>query len=311
VTNQEERHQVSKALSDEFRVKIISKLIEGPPMRYSDLLHELEPENSTDSGKLAYHLNILSASGLVRKVNELYQVTEIGCQVYASLEQTVEEWDTLLLRENLKSYTFWEVTFLLWSEGLNNIGIIFTVMGVVTFFQSNNLVYGLLASMGILLLLLGRQSKPKTWEERKDTVEHLKRLLDVNRLMPGLIGTLGILGSTILIAIGTLVLTNYIVLNYLLKVVILECLLGLIVAIWLTRRMNEVWRDFQVGKRPKNYSVALGIIASASLQFNVLVSILLFTRMLYSRDYSNIWLPLQLIIASYSLLKDTIPLTNN
>ena len=153
MTNQEEIHQVSKALSDEFRVKIISKLIEGPPLRYSDLLHELDPENSTDSGKLAYHLNVLSGSDLVRKVNEVYQVTEMGCQVYASLKQTVEEWDTLVLRENLKSYSVWEVTFLLWSEGLNNIGIIFTVMGVVTLFQSSNIIYGLLALMGVLFII--------------------------------------------------------------------------------------------------------------------------------------------------------------
>jgi DNA-binding HxlR family transcriptional regulator len=310
VTNQEEIHRVSKALSDEFRVKIISKLIEGPPMRYSDLLHELETDSSTDSGKLAYHLNILSASGLVRKVNESYQVTEMGCQVYTSLKQTVEDWDTLVLRENLKSYTVWEVSFLLWSEGLNNIGIIFTVIGVVTLFQSSNLVYGLLASMGILLLLLGRHPKTKTWEDKKETVEHLKRLLDGNRLMPGLISTLGILSSTILIGTGALVFTNYIALDYLLQVVMLKCLLGLIVAIWLTRKMSEVWKNFQAGKKPRDYGDALGIIASASLQFNVLVSIIFFTRMISSGEYSNIWLPLQLVIASYNLFKDTIPLTN-
>jgi DNA-binding HxlR family transcriptional regulator len=311
VTNQEEIHQVSKALSDEFRVKIISKLIEGPPLRYSDLLHELDPENSTDSGKLAYHLNVLSGSDLVRKVNEVYQVTEMGCQVYASLKQTVEEWDTLVLRENLKSYSVWEVTFLLWSEGLNNIGIIFTVMGVVTLFQSSNIIYGLLALMGVLLLFLGRMSKPKTWEEQKDTVEHLKRLLDGNRLIPGLISTLGIFGLTILIALGTLVLTNYLTLDFLLKAVMLESLLGLFVAIWLTRRMSEVWKDFQGGKKSNDYSDALGIITSASLQFNVLVSILFFTRMLSLGEYSNIWLPLQLLIASYNLFKDSIPLTEN
>ena len=311
MTNQEEIHQVSKALSDEFRVKIISKLIEGPPLRYSDLLHELDPENSNDSGKLAYHLNVLSGSDLVRKVNEVYQVTEMGCQVYASLKQTVEEWDTLVLRENLKSYSVWEVTFLLWSEGLNNIGIIFTVMGVVTLFQSSNIIYGLLALMGVLLLFLGRMSKPKTWEEQKDTVEHLKRLLDGNRLIPGLISTLGIFGLTILIALGILVLTNYLTLDFLLKAVMLESLLGLFVAIWLTRRMSEVWKDFQGGKKPNDYSDALGIITSASLQFNVLVSILFFTRMLSLGEYSNIWLPLQLLIASYNLFKDSIPLTEN
>jgi len=307
VTEPEEIHKVSKALSDEFRVRIISTLIDGPPQRYSDLLHNLYLEDTVDSGKLAYHLNILSASGLVTKVNDTYRVTEMGCQIYASMKQTVASWDELVLREDLKSFSVWEVIMLLWSEGLNNLGIVFTVIGVVTLFQSSNLVYGLLASMGILLLLLGRQSKPKNWEDRKETVEHLKRLLDGNRLMPGLISTLGIFGSTILIAIGTLVTMNYIALDYLLQVVMLECLLGLIVAIWLTRRMNEIWTDFQAGKKPRDYGDALGIIASASIQFNVLVSILFFTRMISSGEYSNIWLPIQLILASYDLLKDTVP----
>jgi DNA-binding HxlR family transcriptional regulator len=307
VTDQEEIHRVSKALSDEFRVRIMSTLIEGPPQRYSELLHELYPEDTGDSGRLAYHLNILSASGLVTKVNDTYRVTEMGCQVYASMKQTVESWDELVLREELKSYSVWEVIFLLWSEGLNNLGIIFTVIGVVTLFKNSNLVYGLFAVVGILFLLLGRQSKHSNWEDREGAVEHLKRLLDGNRMMPGLISILGILGSTILIAIGTFTIMNYMTLDYLLEVVVLECLLGLTVSIWLTRKMTEVWKDFQAGNKPRDYGDALGIIASASIQFNVLVSILFFTRMISSGEYSNIWLPIQLILASYSLLKDTIP----
>jgi hypothetical protein len=161
--------------------------------------------------------------------------------------------------------------------------------------------------VGILFLLLGRQSKHSNWEDREGAVEHLKRLLDGNRMMPGLINILGILGSTILIAIGTFTIMNYMTLDYLLEVVVLECLLGLTVSIWLTRKMTEVWKDFQAGNKPRDYGDALGIIASASIQFNVLVSILFFTRMISSGEYSNIWLPIQLILASYSLLKDTIP----
>lgn len=307
VTDPEEIHKVSKALSDEFRVKIISTLIEGPPQRYSDLLHKLYTEGSGDSGKLAYHLNILSASGLVTKVNDRYRVTEMGCQVYASMKQTVDDWDELTLREDLKNYSAWDVTFLLWSDSFQNIGSIITPLGVIFTINTGKIVHGIIPLLGVILLLLSRRSKPGTSEEKRSAVKHLKQLLGGNRLLPGLINALGILGSTVFVAYALLVVTNYTTFNSLLRIVMLEVVLGLTVAAWLTRRMGEVWKDFRQGRKPKNYGDTLQLIASTAIQFNVAISIIYISQMLKSGSYHNIWFPIQLILASYNLFKDTIP----
>ncbi|MBD3207636.1 hypothetical protein GF319_15005 [Candidatus Bathyarchaeota archaeon] len=306
MSDQEEIHRVSKALSDEFRVRIMSTLIEGPPQRYSELLRELYPEDTGDSGRLAYHLNILSASGLVTKVNDTYRVTEMGCQIYASMKQTVESWDELVLREELKSFSVWEVTMLLWSESFQNIGGIMVSLGIYFTAQTGEIVYGLIPLMGLLLAYLGRTSTPNT-EDRKEVVSHLKRLLGKNRLMPGLINTLGIFGSTIIVALGLLNIAGIREFDNLLRIIVLEGILGVAVALWLSSRMYDVWGDFQQGRRPKDYGDILLVLTSVTLVFNIGISIVLLSQIISKGSYPLIWLPIQLMLASYSLMKDTTP----
>ena len=253
VTNPEKIHDIAKAMSDDFRIRIISILLEFPPMRYSELLKTVEPENSTDSGKLAYHLNILSEAGLITKRDDSYRVTEMGTQIYASMNQTVKDWDELARREELKSYSGWEAAFLLWSDSLTISAVIFIVIGETLFLFNREVIYLLLLLIGLFLGYLAIRSKPMEQEEKKKTITDLKRLLGDNKLMPELITALGVNGSTYVIIIGLLYITEYIVLDFLNLVILMGSFLGVIIAIWLTQRLMETWKDFQEGKPITDY----------------------------------------------------------
>jgi DNA-binding transcriptional ArsR family regulator len=312
VNKPENVNHIAKALSDEFRVKIISILLEHPPLRYTDLLHKVELDTHPDSGKLAYHLNILTDSGLITKTNDTYRVTEMGCQVYASMKQTVADWDELAKKEELKTYSRWKASFLLWSDSLNNSGIAFTVIGVLIFFSNREIIYGLLSLIGITLLFISGYSKPYEGEDKKKTIRHLKNLLGNNKLMPELIITLGVNGSTYIIILGLFHLTKLFLLDTLYMVVLIGSALGVILAVWLTQRMMEVWEDLQLGRASKDYGVTLRIVATITIQSFLALSIVFLAQIFsnFQDQGSHIWLPVNLLIASYNIFKDTIPKFN-
>ncbi len=307
MTDKPEINEVAKALSDEFRVKILSILLGETPKRYSDLLHLLEPENETDSGKLAYHLKILSNAGLIVKNNESYRVTEMGCQVYSAMETTTDVWDKLVLRENLKHLTVWEVLYLLWSDSLS-VGIIFVVIGLTTFLQKGGWTYALLGIIGVVLMISWRIKYPSVEGDKKEVVKELKTLLGDNRLLPELVNIHGVFSLIILLGYGMFIYTNAIVLDTLFLVLMIECVLGVGIAYWLTLKMKEIWSCFQMGIVPVSYQETLSMISSYTLQFNMLFSIMFLARLFSHSQYrSHLWLPINLLIASYNLFKDTLP----
>jgi DNA-binding transcriptional ArsR family regulator len=309
VTESQNIPKVAKALSDDLRVRIIRVLLEKPPLRYTDILSGIDLDNSTDSGKLAYHLNILTGADLVIKTEDSYRVTEMGCQVYASMTQTVADWEDLAFREELKNFSGWKVVSLLWSDSLNNAGIIFTTIGFILYFTNREPIYGVLAAIGIILLILNKYWKSQIPEEDiAKTIKHLKHLLGENRLIPELIVGIGVNCVTFLIILGLIYLTKMIQLDSFYTVIMLGCIPGVWVGIWLTQRMIEVWESFQDGVKPRNYSTTLHIITSIAIQ-SYLTGCILFTYRLVT-DYNNqgphIWLPINLLIASYNLFMNTV-----
>jgi hypothetical protein len=222
------------------------------------------------------------------------------------MKQTVESWDELVLREDLKSFSVWEVNMLLWSDSFRNIGSITASLGIYYTLETGEFLYGIIPFLGILLMYLGRRSTPKI-EYRKESIHHLKQLLGENRLMPGLINTLGILGSIVVVALGLLNFAGIREFDNLLRITIYESILGLLVASWLSRKIMDVWEDFQLGRRPKDYGEMLRVLTSVTIMFNMGISIAFISQIISEGSYPLIWLPVQLMLASYSLLKDTIP----
>lgn len=81
--------RIRKALGNETRVHILEEL-KDRDLTYTGLMKRLGMDTGKDRGKFTYHLNILRDSGLVRKEDEAYRITEKGEAALVSAQERAE-----------------------------------------------------------------------------------------------------------------------------------------------------------------------------------------------------------------------------
>lgn len=107
---------ISNALSDEMRVRILEALLPGKPLRYTEIMKALGLDVAADSSKFAYHMGVLCDAGLAEKRGECYAVTHGGRELMASFKKVSEDWQELRYRDSLMGLTGSDVVVKMWSS---------------------------------------------------------------------------------------------------------------------------------------------------------------------------------------------------
>ncbi|MCW4012223.1 MAG: helix-turn-helix domain-containing protein, partial [Candidatus Bathyarchaeota archaeon] len=133
-------HEIAKALSDELRVKILTEMSTKPPMRHTDLLNYIGLD-AGESNKLSYHLGILMEAELVSKQNLVYTLTEKGREVLEDLSVTINDWEELAYRDDLKTLSGLEAASLLWFDQKYYGGVSWVFVGLLLFFYTRTIFF--------------------------------------------------------------------------------------------------------------------------------------------------------------------------
>lgn len=107
---------ISNALSDEMRIRILEALLPWKPLRYTEIMKELSLDVVADSSKFAYHMGVLCEASLTEKRGEYYCITHGGKELMASFMKVSEDWQEYRYRDGLMDLTGRDVVTKMWSS---------------------------------------------------------------------------------------------------------------------------------------------------------------------------------------------------
>jgi DNA-binding transcriptional ArsR family regulator len=108
--------EITKALSDELRLKILKALDSGKAKRYTEIMSDIGMDAVADSSKFAYHVGVLVASGLVEKHGDGYEITPGGKEVLREMTSVSQGWDRFGYRASLERFTGRDLIKVTWAR---------------------------------------------------------------------------------------------------------------------------------------------------------------------------------------------------
>ena len=148
---------ISKALSDDLRVAIVEMLAYGKPRRYSEIMSELGLDNIADSSKFAYHMSVLTESGIVEKSNDKYRISSGGREVIQGLKKITDGWTRYGYEAALSRLTREDLSKLVWARLIIQICPYWILNPLLMLISSDQVLYPeyilMYVALGVLFLI--------------------------------------------------------------------------------------------------------------------------------------------------------------
>lgn len=271
---------IAKAFSDEMRIRIVSILAPGKPMRYTVIMKELELDAASESSKFAYHMGILTDAGIAEKVDDSYRITQGGIKVFQSMVDVSEKWANLRYQDSLKRLKGQDVQKLIWSRSLLSVCPYWLFYSYFLWFVRSTKISIPMFAVGVALLSLGlywtRKNVEDLWNPQWEKfLEACAIVLGKNGLITGLITTLTSLGLIFLAILGSFLGEGILTLGPIAYSTILGCFAALIVGIYLSMKLGLLWESVTYGIPVPDLS------GSLRLGYRIVLTILATTGMIF------------------------------
>lgn len=253
---------ISNALSDEMRIRILEALLPRKPLRYTEIMKELGLDVVADSSKFAYHMGILCDAGLTEKRGDYYGITHGGRELMASFMKVSEDWQMYRYRDTLMGLTGRDVVTKMWSSTflLSSPFLIFNSFAGWGAHPSTLDVVMLFS--GALLLVTGGYGYYKVSDGFSDIklerfIQNASRMLAGNGKAMSLIQALAGLGIITLSIIMFYIENGYMSYSWFALLLTGGAILSLALGVHLSSRLSGWWEVYKTGGTVHDYSVEI------------------------------------------------------
>jgi len=256
---------ISSALSDEQRIKILKALLAGKPLRYTEIMKQLSLDVTADSSKFAYHMSVLCDANLAEKVNEHYRITHGGREVYNSLMRAAEGWTEYTYRDSLGRLTGIDVVTKIWSSILLLSSLLWIMYSFTNLGVNPRASYWYMMACGLLFLAVGVYGYYKVSDDFSDIklerfTEAAARMLGENGRAISLIQSLSLLGFLVLAIVWMFLENGMLSVSPLTALLTAGAAGLLVVGMYLSTRLARWWDSYNEGEVIKDYSREIDII---------------------------------------------------
>lgn len=256
---------VSSALSDEQRIRILEALLPGKPLRYTEIMKRLDLDVAADSSKFAYHMGVLCDANLAEKVNEHYRITHGGREVYTSLTRAAEGWAEYTYRDSLGRLTGRDVATKIWASTLLLSSPAWILYGFSNWGAEPRASYLYMLACGLLFLAAGAYGFYRVSDDFSDI--KLERFTGAAAAMLGpngraisLIQSLSLLGFITLSIVWMFLESGALSVSLLTAVLTAGAAGLLVVSTYLSSRLARWWDSYNEGEATQSYSLEIDII---------------------------------------------------
>ncbi|HUV33955.1 MAG TPA: winged helix-turn-helix domain-containing protein [Candidatus Desulfaltia sp.] len=256
---------ISSALSDEQRIRILEALLPGKPLRYTEIMKQLGLDVAADSSKFAYHMGVLCDANLAEKVNEHYRITHGGREVYTSMKRATEGWTEYTYRDSLGRLTGREVATKIWSSILLLSSPFWIIYGFSNWGANPRTSYLYMLACGLLFLAVGAYGYYRVSDDFSDL--KLERFTGAATMMLGengraisLIQALASLGLITLAIVWMFLEMDILSVSPLTAILTAGAVGFLVVSMYLSSRLAQWWDNYNEGEAAQNYSREIDII---------------------------------------------------
>ena len=257
--------EISSALSDELRIKVLYILASEKPMRYSEIMKSLGLDVTGDSSKFAYHVGVLCDAGLMEKVDDSYRITQGGKEVFSSIRRVAEGWAEYRYRDSIKRMTGRDLNKKIWSNTLLWSGINWILTSALELKTNPNVIYPYMMASGLAFLALSGYWMYELRDDFSDV--KLERflaaainMLGENGLIMGLIQALSSLGLITLAIVGHFLGRGMMSLDLLTMLIVSAAIGALFLGLYLSSRLTRWWDVYLSGGTVRDHSRDIDVI---------------------------------------------------
>ena len=270
---------MSSALSDEQRIRILEALLPGKPLRYTEIMKRLGLDVA-DSSKFAYHMGVLCDANLAEKVNDHYRITHGGREVYSSLVRAAEGWTEYTYRDSLGRLNGRDVTTKIWASTLLLSSPAWILYGFSNWGADPEASYLYILVCGLLFLAVGAYGHYRVSDDFSDIklekfTEAAAVMLGKNGRAISLIQSLSLLGIIIIVTVWMFLEKGILSVSLLAALLTAGAAGLLVVAAYLSSRLAQWWDSYNEGEAMKDYSREIDAVYYTLLGVLVISGVLL------------------------------------
>lgn len=257
--------EIAKAFSDRLRIRIVEELSSGRPRRYTEIMKALGLDTVADSSKFAYHMGILTEANIAEKVEDSYRITQGGKEIFQAMVKVAEGWPEFQYQDSLKKFNGKDVNKLLWSRTLLFSSFIWIGWALTVGIEKGlNEYSSLMLVVGSISLILGAywvlKLKRDLWDPQWEKfLDACRRILGRNGLLVSIVTTLNMLAMVFLQLIILFMYRDLLKYDLFTLYLVSGCLAALILSIYLSKMLTNIWDGTTYGLKVNDYSVSLKI----------------------------------------------------
>ncbi len=251
--------EISNALSDEMRVRILEALLPRKPFRYTEIMKELGLDVVADSSKFAYHMSVLCDAGLAEKRGEHYAVTHGGRELMTSFMKVSEDWQEYRYRDSLMDLTGRDVVTKMWSSTFLFSSPLLIFNSLVSWGAPPSTLDVVMLVSGVLLLVTGGYGYYMVSDGFSDIklerfIKNASRMLGGNGKAMSLIQALAGLGIVTLSLIMYSIENGNLAYSGLTLLLTTGAMLSLALGMHLSSSLSYWWEIYRTGGMVQDYS---------------------------------------------------------
>ncbi len=250
---------ISNALSDEMRVRILEALLPRKPLRYTEVMKELGLDVVADSSKFAYHIGVLCEAGLAEKRGEYYAATHGGRELMASFTKVSEDWREYRYRDSLMGLTGRDVVVKMWSSTFLLSSPFLIFYSLTSWGAPPSTLNVVMLALGFLLLVTGGYGYYRVSDGFSDIklerfIENASRMLGGNGKAMSLIQALAGIGIITLSIIMFFIENETLSLSWFTLLLTGGAVLALALGVHLSSSLSGWWETYKVGGTVQDHS---------------------------------------------------------
>lgn len=272
---------VAKALSDDLRIRIVEVLVAGKSRSYTDIMNDLGLDAIDDSSRFAYHIGVLTETGIVEKVRDGYQITKGGKEVFTAMSRVSKSWKGFAYYDSLKRLSGSDTIRLIWARTLLMASVFWLFFTPMLWLEGSHEIAFLMTTVGSISLLLGAYLSIRLrgnfgndlWKVFL-SVEHCAKVLGRNGIIVSLTSTLSSLGFIGLVLVVFAIGVGLLSIDLLAVSVILGSLVTLIISVYLSRKIAFLWESVSIGTQIPDYSGGMRLGYKLVIGVQIIISII-------------------------------------